>query len=471
MPTEAAGDVLRRWRVGLLAWASFLVGCIAVGVAGGRYSAGYILPGMVAGGFVAIAVIAPRLCLLATVALVPFSFRFFLLNRAELEMPTEPLVAALVGAFALDRSVAYATRRPVARNPFRLPLIFFALVTLASVTQAASPFESAKGAARATAYVLLPFPAYLALRDRRTFARTVAVATSAGLVAAAIMMMILIPRMGRLGHSSAFAGTLFGNYMTYGAYLTVFILPLLSLLLFDDDARRRAGRLAMFAAFGAALLLCQSRGVWVSLAAGVGFLLMLRSEMPSRRKWAVLAVALGLGAVILLIPGVRAAVLARALTMVDPEFASNKTRLLRWGFALLMFVQHPILGAGHGMFARSYVNESFLGDVGRFQMGAHNEYMQVLAELGALGILGWLWLMVAFYVYGLRLLRRLERPYWYALAAGIMAVQTAANVHNLVGNFMAGGTWTVPFWLAYAALPAVGYLAARENGDEPAPAA
>ncbi|MBT5713525.1 O-antigen ligase family protein, partial [Candidatus Poribacteria bacterium] len=190
-----------------------------------------------------------------------------------------------------------------------------------------------------------------------------------------------------------------------------------------------------------------------------------------RRKWAVVGVALGMGAVVLLIPGIRAAVLARAMTMVDPEFASNKTRLLRWGFALLMFAQNPILGAGHGMFARSYVNESFLGDVGRFQMGAHNEYMQVLAELGALGILGWLWLIVAFYVYGLRLLRRLQQPYWYALAAGIMAVQTSANVHNLVGNFMAGGTWTVPFWLAYAALPAIGYLAERQDGDEPEPAA
>ncbi|MBT5712926.1 hypothetical protein HOI71_17900, partial [Candidatus Poribacteria bacterium] len=282
MPTEAAGDLVRRWRTGILAWASFLVGCIVVGIAGGKYSGGYALPGMVAGGFIAIAVIAPRLCLLATVALVPFSFRFFLLNRAELEMPTEPLVAALVGAYVLDRSVAYAVRRPVAANPFRLPLIFFALVTLASVTQAASAFESAKGAARATAYILLPFPAYLALRDRRTFARVVSVATTAALAAAAIMMMILIPRMGRLGHSSAFAGTLFGNYMTYGAYLTVFILPLLSLLLFDEDAARRAGRLAMLAAFGAALLLCQSRGVWVSLAAGVGFLLMLRSDMPAR---------------------------------------------------------------------------------------------------------------------------------------------------------------------------------------------
>jgi len=424
---------------------------------------------MVAIGFVAIALVAPRLCLLATIAATPLSFRYFLLSRAELDMPTEPFVAALVGAYVLDRGVAYALRRPGEHNPFRYPLLFFALVTLVSVTQAALPFESAKGAARAAAFVMLPFPAYLALRDTRTFHRATKVATCVGIAAALIMMAMLTPHIGRLGHSAAFQGTLFGNYMAYGAFLTVFFLPLLSLLVFDAESPRRSRRLALLLVFSGALLYCQSRGVWVSLAAGVGFLLTLRSEAPLRRKLTVVAVVVGCAALVLLIPAVRGAIRLRLLTMLDPEFASNKTRLLRWGFALLMFVQNPVLGAGHGMFARTYVNESFVGDLARFQMGAHNEYMQILAEMGAVGLLGWLWLLAAFYLYGFRLLRRLSDPYWYALAAGIMAFQTASNVHNLVGNFMAGGSWSVPFWLAYAALAAIGHITRESDGErEPA---
>ena len=470
MLSEVADRASRAWRP-VVARVAFIGVCVAVGITGGRQSSGYVLPVMVGGGFVALAVVAPRLCLLATVALVPFSFRFFLLNRAELEMPTEPLVAALVGAYVLDRVAATATGRRHDRNPFGLPLLFFAAVTLASATQAAAPFESAKGAVRAAAFVLLPFPAYLALRDVRTFRRVVSVASVSGVAAALIMSVLLIPHVGRLAHSSAYAGALFGNYMTYGAYLTVFILPLLSLLLFDVDPGRRPTRLALLCVFGGSLLLCHSRGAWVSLAAGIGFLLMLRSEMGSRRKWALVGVGVAAGAVVLLLPGVRPAIVARAVTMFDPEFASNKTRLLRWAFALLMFAQHPVLGAGHGMFARTYVNEAFVGEIGRFQMGAHNEYVQILAELGAVGMLGWMWLLVAFYVYGFRLLGRVTQPYWHAMVAGIMAVQTACNVHNLVGNFMAGGTWTVPFWLAYAALAAIGYIAGRSEGGEPEPAA
>lgn len=470
MLSDVRHQVRRRWR-GWGAWATFLLACVTIGAVGGRHSTGYILPLMVGGAFVGLAVVAPRLCLLATVAVAPFSFRYFLLNRAELDMPTEPLVAALVGAYALDRAVGYATRSTPERNPFRWPLLFFAAATMLSASQASAPFESVKGAVRATAYILLPFPGYLALRDIRCFRRVVVVATVSGLAAALIMSALLIPHVGQLGHSSAYAGTLFGNYMTYGAYLTLFILPLLSLLLFDGDAGRQSVRLLLLAAFVGALLLCHSRGAYISLAAGLGFLLMLRSDIGSRRKWAVLGAVAAAGALVLLIPGVRAAILARALTTFDPDFASNKTRLLRWGFAFLMFVQNPILGAGHGMFSRTYVNASFVGDIGRFQMGAHNEYVQVLAELGAVGLFGWMWLLVAFYVYGFRLLRRVKQPYWYALGAGIMAVQTAANVHNLVGNFMAGGSWSVPFWLAFAALAAIGHITARADGGEQAPAA
>ena len=466
MLTDVIGGVFRGRVRAAAIWVVFLAASVVVGVAGGRHSAGYILPGMVAVGFVAIAIVAPRLCLLVTIAATPFSFRYFLLNRAELEMPTEPLVTALVGAYVLDRIVAYALRRPGERNPFGYPLLFFALVTLASVTQASSPFESVKGAIRAAAFVMLPFPAYLALRHLRTFQTATRVAAGVGIAAALITMAMLTPRIGSLGHSSAFEGTLFGNYMAYGAFLTVFILPLLSLLLFDEDASRRVPRMAMLLVFATALLFCQSRGAWVSLAAGVGFLLMLRSEVSMRRKLTVVGVAVACVALVLLIPSVRGAIRVRFLTMLDPEFASNKTRLLRWAFALLMFVQNPVLGAGHGMFARTYVNESLVGDLARFQMGAHNEYVQILAEMGAVGLLGWLWLLVAFYVYGFRLLRRISDPYWYALTAGIMAFQTASNVHNLVGNFMAGGVWSVPFWLAYAALAAIGHIAGGRSGEQ-----
>ena len=47
-----------------------------------------------------------------------------------------------------------------------------------------------------------------------------------------------------------------------------------------------------------------------------------------------------------------------------------------------------------------------------------------------------------------------------------MAFQTASNVHNLVGNFMAAGVWSLPFWLAYAALAAIGHITGGGDGEQ-----
>ncbi|MEO2004057.1 MAG: hypothetical protein ABGY41_08155, partial [Candidatus Poribacteria bacterium] len=74
MLSDVRHQVRGRWR-GWAAWATFLLACVTIGVVGGRHSTGYLLPLMVGGAFVGLAVVAPRLCLLATVAVAPFSFR------------------------------------------------------------------------------------------------------------------------------------------------------------------------------------------------------------------------------------------------------------------------------------------------------------------------------------------------------------------------------------------------------------
>ena len=91
----------------------------------------------------------------------------------------------------------------------------------------------------------------------------------------------------------------------------------------------------------------------------------------------------------------RGDVMPRARTVFDFRFASNQTRLLRWGFAVLMFLQNPVFGAGYTTFALVYENEAFLGENIRYQMGAHSEYFQVLAETGLVGFAGWMAVLIA----------------------------------------------------------------------------
>ena len=159
------------------------------------------------------------------------------------------------------------------------------------------------------------------------------------------------------------------------------------------------------------------------------------------------------------IPSVAGVIFSRASTVFSTDFASNRTRLLRWGYALLMFSQHPILGAGYGSFALKYVNETFLGDNRYYQMGAHNEHLQILAEMGIIGGIVWLWLNVAFFRYGFRLMRRLRHDFfWYSITAGLLAAQVASLTQLIVFNYFSTDRFAVLFWFVYGAVPAIGVI-------------
>lgn len=102
------------------------------------------------------------------------------------------------------------------------------------------------------------------------------------------------------------------------------------------------------------------------------------------------------------------------LTFDDPERAAS------FHAALNVFGHHPIIGAGPSLPTLTWVSESGTS-VYRF---AHNEYLQVLAELGTIGglLLAALLLMVV-----RRLYRALRRN--GAVSAGVLAATTALAVH------------------------------------------
>ena len=154
----------------------------------------------------------------------------------------------------------------------------------------------------------------------------------------------------------------------------------------------------------------------------------------------------------------------RISTLFDPQFASNRSRLLRWGQAFLMFVEHPIIGNGYGAFAMLYQEDASLtGEyVAQFQLGAHSEYMQILAEQGSLGILAWFWLILIFFRFGVQALRRVKETFFRSLVLGIMAVELSFFVHFLVNNLLNGDAIGIPFWILYGLLPAVVGIAERE---------
>ena len=192
-----------------------------------------------------------------------------------------------------------------------------------------------------------------------------------------------------------------------------------------------------------ALIFSWSRGAWLGFGAGLAVLLL---TWP-RRWWhgvALLGLAGGLllGAVQLNVPGT--AVLSERvisftddLTLADVRGADIHDanyavleRLAFWQSGLDMARDYPWLGVGFGNYGPAYADYALLN--WPYALGhAHNYYINLLAETGMIGLLGYMLFWGIIIGYTLVASRRLDWP-WRGLALGLLAAWAGLSVHHLV---------------------------------------
>jgi O-antigen ligase len=120
-------------------------------------------------------------------------------------------------------------------------------------------------------------------------------------------------------------------------------------------------------------------------------------------------------------------------------------RVFLWQAALGLFRQHPILGVGPDNFRHLYGAELGLeGWDERVQ--ANNMYLEVLVDLGVLGLLAFVWLLVAPLGHALRRLRTLPAPRSIWLL-GVCLGLAAFLLHGVLDTFLAFTSTALLFWL------------------------
>jgi O-antigen ligase len=132
---------------------------------------------------------------------------------------------------------------------------------------------------------------------------------------------------------------------------------------------------------GLALVLSDTRGVWVA-AIVAGFYLLW-----SWRKWAAMAMPAILAIGLLLAP---AAIQQRAKSIIRPEKVtdSNTHRIICWRTGWQMIKAHPLVGVGPDRIKQDSVFFAYLpGDIPRplppgFYQHLHSIYVQYAAERG-----------------------------------------------------------------------------------------
>ncbi len=224
----------------------------------------------------------------------------------------------------------------------------------------------------------------------------------------------------------------FVNRHNYAAYMEMALAVPLGLIFTGAISKdKRLLYITAVALMGVSLLLSGSRGGLIAFLAEVIFLVLLTTGTRSRSN---LALKLGL-AVLLFIAIVGGAIFVggdTSLTRVAETAATSDVTTGRsniWHVTLEVIKANLPFGAGLGAFGVAYTPHDSMSGLERVEQ-AHNDYLQVLADAGLVGLLIGGFFLFRLFVLG-RAAMSIHNTYRRGIAFGALAGIFAILVHSI----------------------------------------
>jgi len=176
-----------------------------------------------------------------------------------------------------------------------------------------------------------------------------------------------------------------------------------------------------------------------AIAFGPGF--------PGEKKQlaVVLAALLVVSAFVVLSPG---RLVSRFAELAANEEISTDTRRLIWAETVPMIAAYPAFGCGLGGFESTFHKYQLTAPLATINF-AHNDYLQLLAELGMVGFLIAAVLMIAIYAKAVRGVIRIPDPNGRYLALACLGSLTAILLHSMADfNLYIPANAMVVAWIA-----------------------
>lgn len=227
----------------------------------------------------------------------------------------------------------------------------------------------------------MPFVVVIFLLDNYIDAKKVMLTGFAGITVTSVYAVY----QGLSGMSRA--NGFYGHPMTLGGWLCIF-LPLLLIEFFEKKLLKQYHWLAglAFCICSAGLVFNATRGAWLAVTI-VCTVLLLYYMFKSKRNLAVSIIFIALISTVL----VNNPKFMHRLDTIDDfdKYQSNTERILMWQSAWNMFKDHPILGVGLGQYKENYQQKYISPEAKEPQLShAHNNFLQMLAENGIVGFVG-----------------------------------------------------------------------------------
>ncbi len=282
---------------------------------------------------------------------------------------------------------------------------------------------------------------------------------------------------------------LFGNVNYFAEYLIVPLPIAVSLFFASRNKFKKILLLIAILAMGASLIVTFARGSYLSFGVSLIFMFFLflisrgKNFIKNNKKiFITILVVIIITTFLFVVPtplNKSGTVISKIKSRISvTQFArdySIKRRITIWKFTGMMIKDHPLLGSGIGTYKYNtlrYQAEFFAQGENRslyphgFADKAHNEYLQLWAELGIIGLGIFIWLIISYFRFGLKILRKIKDEYRQGIIIGLMGAIIAVLVDGIFGFPLHLPATIVLFWLVLELTVAVGLLKDEVNAQE-----
>lgn len=439
-----------------------LVGLILVGLGCGLLIAGVPTHStlMVFGGILItyLTVCHPVLIIAVLLCLVPFNILWLGKGITPLEI-IYGLMYVLLAFFWVFKRIVRIGRPRVLASPVSLPLaIFLCVMGLSCIIGIlrGHTFQHWGSDLNGLMYYGLGFIVLDTVRDKKTLYQILGLVLVA-LVFGVIQNLSYIEITRPFGIPITIEGVI--KIRTSGMISLVALLICVAIATCSTRARTRFLFIALSFLFGCMVLLSFSRATWVAAVSSLAFLFLVSIERHKRGFLRlVLLVILVFSLFILFVMLLPAGhPLSRLTAAVEDRYGSILSARLEpqmisrdseRAAAMKKAMRHPFLGNGLGTEFTYFRYDKWFGvqtwETTRY---IHNAYIFVFLNMGLIGVLSFVWLIVSLVRYSLGLYRSLHAGMDKALALGI----SCAFISLIIASF-AGPLLTTPIltmWIGF----------------------
>jgi len=409
---------------------------------------------------------AIRLAIYVLLGLMPIAITTATATATEAKTTLFNLVVLVMGVLWVLRLQAEDTVG-LRRTPISFPIVAFLIWNIVDAIIACYRYATVPQAFRVLSYVAAYFAVthYLSRREHLNRALSVLVAASLIPCIYGMLQHFRVDPIAWVPSSHERILATFGNPTYFAAYLAFTIPVTLAAYLLEGRRAMRWGYLAIVSLQFACLLWTYSRGPWLgtvlALAIGLGIPALFHVRQLARRYGARIGAAVFVLLLISIVLARHSGIVERAASSTDFKDPANVQRTLQWNAGYRVFTEHLIVGVGPGAL-KIYIPEKltpafFKTGIETVSEHAHNEFIEIAADTGLIGLGLFLWILVQATVMTVRCVRHAARqdPWREFHASMLLGAIGGLLVCNLVGVTMRYSCGAVYFWVYLGLLGAV----------------